>query len=242
MGLLGSNHYVRATTKNSSSSDLSGHLGAALNMDMIGRLRESLILQGVGSSSIWPAEIEKRNAPVGLPITTQADTYLATDATSFYLAQVPILSAFTGAHEEYHTPRDTIDTVNFEGAQQVSKFMALVMRGLLVSEETPDYLKVEKPAGRGSRSNLRAYLGTIPDYAQEDVKGVKISGTSKNSPAEKAGLKAGDIIVELDGKEILNIYDYSALLGALKIDVETSISVTRNEKRIKLVITPSSRD
>lgn len=248
MGLLGSSHFVRNATGGSSASDLSKKsgasitLGAALNMDMIGRLRKSLILQGVGSSSIWPAEIEKRNAPVGLTITTQADTYLATDATSFYLAQVPILSAFTGAHEEYHTPRDTIDTVNFEGAQRVSKFMALVMRGLLLSEETPDYLKVEKPAGSGSRSNLRAYLGTIPDYAQEDVVGVKISGTSKNSPAEIAGLKAGDIVVELGGKEILNIYDYSALLGALKIGEEIGISVMRNGNRIELKITPSSRD
>ena len=242
LGLLGSSSWIRQQTGNSSDSNLSGRIAAALNMDMIGRLRKSLILQGVGSSSIWPSEIEKRNAPIGLSITTRNDTYLATDATSFYLAQVPILSAFTGAHQEYHTPRDTIDTINFDGASQVSKFMALTMRGLLTSPETPDYLKVEKPESRGSRSGLRAYLGTIPDYAQEGIFGVKISGASKNSPAEKAGLKAGDIIVELGGKEILNIYDYSALIGAIKIDEKTSITVLRDGEKVPLKITPTSRD
>ncbi len=242
LGLLGSNSWIRQQTGNSSDSNLSGKVAAALNMDMIGRLRKSLILQGVGSSSIWLSEIENRNAPVGLAITTQNDTYLATDATSFYLAQVPILSAFTGAHQEYHTPRDTIDTINFEGAQQVSRFMALVMRGLLTSPEAPDYLKVEKPGSQGSRSGLRAYLGTIPDYAQGDIKGVKISGASKNSPAEEAGLQAGDIIVELGGKEILNIYDYSALISAIKIGEETSVSVLRNGERLSMKITPASRE
>ena len=97
-------------------------------MDMIGRFDNKLVLQGVGSSSSWPTEIEKRNAPIGLPITTQSDSYLATDATSFYLRGVPILNAFTGAHEDYHTPLDTIDKINFDGAAQVTKFMALLTR------------------------------------------------------------------------------------------------------------------
>ncbi|MEM7145669.1 MAG: M28 family peptidase [Verrucomicrobiota bacterium] len=255
LGLLGSSAFVRTLLKpidsntakdesesGSPSSDAKIELGAALNMDMIGRLRDSLILQGVASSSVWPSEIEKRNVPVGLPITTQDDVYLSTDATNFYLAGVPILSAFTGAHSDYHTPRDTIDLINFDGTAKTSRLMALIMRSLLTAEDTPDYQKVEKPASRGSRSGLRAYLGTVPDYAQEDVEGVKITGTSKNSPAEKAGLQAGDVIVELGGKEILNIYDYSALLGALKIDEETSITVERDGERIPLKITPASRD
>ncbi|MFN9914616.1 MAG: M28 family peptidase, partial [Pirellulaceae bacterium] len=69
---------------------------ACLNLDMIGRLRDKLVLQGVGSSTVWPSEIERRNAVVGLDVTMQNDSYLPTDASTFFLKGVPILSAFTG--------------------------------------------------------------------------------------------------------------------------------------------------
>ena len=98
-------------------------------MDMVGRLDKHLILQGVGSSNFWRGEIERRNAPVGLPLTLQDDSYLPTDASSFYMHGVPILSAFTGAHSEYHTPRDTPDRLNYDGAAQVARFMGLVAQG-----------------------------------------------------------------------------------------------------------------
>ena len=109
-------------------------IAACLNMDMVGRFEKHLILQGIGSSSIWRGEIERRNAPVGLPITLQDDSYLPTDASSFYLRGVPILSAFTGAHSDYHTPRDTPEKLNYEGAAQVARFMGLVAVGLAAGE------------------------------------------------------------------------------------------------------------
>ncbi|MCB1229618.1 MAG: M28 family peptidase, partial [Verrucomicrobiae bacterium] len=102
------------------NAGLSEHFSAYLNMDMIGRLNGKLLLQGIGSSDYWTGAIERRNAPIGLPITTQKDVYLPTDATTFYLRQVPILAAFTGAHEDYHTPRDTADKVNYEGARDIA--------------------------------------------------------------------------------------------------------------------------
>src|SRR5205814_762722 len=118
LGLLGSDHFVKTYGRGNraSNGDGAAHhqtpggepiyptIAAYLNMDMVGRLRERLILQGIGSSSIWRSEIERCNVPVGLPITLQDDSYLPTDATSFYLHGVPILAAFTGAHSEYHTP------------------------------------------------------------------------------------------------------------------------------------------
>jgi hypothetical protein len=75
---------------------------------MVGRLREQLVLQGIGSSPFWKGEIERRNAVVGLPAALQNDSYLPTDASSVSISKgIPILSAFTGSHSEYHTPRDT---------------------------------------------------------------------------------------------------------------------------------------
>ncbi|MDC0049033.1 M28 family peptidase [Verrucomicrobia bacterium] len=245
LGLLGSSHYVRANAKMffaDEDAKLDKLFAAALNMDMIGRFKNKLVLQGVGSSSRWPAEIEKRNAPIGLPITTQTDSYLATDATSFYLRGIPILNAFTGAHEDYHTPLDTVDKINFEGASKVTKFMALLTRGLITSADRPDYVAMAKPEEKGTRGGMRTYLGTIPDYSQGDIVGVKLSGVTKGAPADKAGIKGGDIIVSLSGKELKNIYDYTYVLGALKVGTETEIKVKRKGKVISLKIVPGSRD
>jgi hypothetical protein len=243
LGLLGSNHHVRSLGgETGHGGDISSKVAAYLNMDMIGRLREKLVLQGVGSSSIWPSEIEKRNAPVGLTIVTQNDSYLPTDATSFYLKNVPILSAFTGTHEEYHSPRDTAETLDYDGMARVSRFMALVARSLATSEEVPDYVRMEQPSRGAGRARLRAYLGTIPDYAQGDVVGLTLGGVTAGAPAEKAGLEGGDVVVELAGRKIENIYDYTYAIEALKIGETVTIVVLRDGERLSFKITPGSRE
>lgn len=216
-------------------------IAACINMDMVGRLDKNLVLQGIGSSSIWKSEIERRNAPVGLAITLQDDSYLPTDASSFYMQGVPILSAFTGSHADYHTPRDTPDTLNYEGTAKVAKLMGLITRSLTLRDDAPDYIAQKAPENKGTKARLRAYLGTIPDYA-EDVKGVKLGGAAKGGPADKAGARAGDIIVELAGKKIENIYDYTYAIEALKIGKKVKMVVERKGKRITLELVPGSRD
>ena len=245
LGLLGSNHYVEALAKmikGDPNAKLNGMFAACLNMDMIGRFDKSLVMQGVGSSSLWPKEIEKRNAPIGLPITTQTDAHLPTDSTAFYLKGVPSLNAFTGSHADYHMPSDTADKINYEKAAQIAKLMGLIARGIATSMDAPDYIAMEAPKNQGARTGLRAYLGTIPDYSQGDTKGVKLSGVSPIGPAAKAGVKAGDIIVKLAGKDITNIYDYTYVMGDLKIGKETTITIQRQGKDLELKITAGSRD
>ncbi|MEM9657647.1 MAG: M28 family peptidase, partial [Planctomycetota bacterium] len=254
LGLLGSDHYVKSLADASESADnpvahahggdeagsIYPAIAACLNMDMVGRLDKNLILQGIGSSSVWRSEVERRNAPVGLPITLQEDSYLPTDAASFYMRGVPILSAFTGAHSDYHTPRDTPDLLNYEGAAQVARFMGLVARSLALSESPPDYIK-QSVKQETSGGRLRAYLGTIPDYAEE-VQGVLLSGASKNGPADKAGIRSRDVIVELAGKKIENIYDYTNAIEGLKIGDPVTIVVQRGEELVSLEIIPGSRE
>ncbi len=250
LGLLGSNHFVQDFSLELQQHGRQGHSGtpglqpaivAYLNLDMIGRLRDKLVVQGVGSSSIWPGLIEQRNAPVGLALTIQNDSYLPTDATSFYMMKVPVLSAFTGSHEDYHSPRDTAEKINYEGAQRISRFMALIARDLAKRDSLPDYVAMKAPEEKGQRAGLRAYLGTIPDYAQGEVKGLKISGVSQGGPADQAGLKGGDLIVEMAGKKIENIYDYTYAIDALKIGEPVQVVVVRDGKRLTLEITPASR-
>ena len=243
MGLLGSSHFTRTfRAEDHEPSTLRPEIAAYLNMDMIGRLKKSLVLQGVGSSSVWPGLIEQHNVPIGLSITVQNDSYLPTDATSFYLKQVPILSAFTGAHEDYHTPRDTADKIDTAGAEKVVRLMAALTRNVAIREDAPDYIEMEKPAGNIGRASLRAYLGTIPDYAQGNIVGVKLSGIVKGGPASQAGLQGGDVIVELAGKKIENIYDYTYALDALSVDTPAEIVVLRKDQRMSLSVTPGSRE
>jgi hypothetical protein len=249
LGLIGSSHFANTfggaphgtTATDVTSGALYPKIAACLNLDMVGRLDEKLILQGVGSSNIWRSEIERRNVPVGLPLTLQNDSYLPTDASVFFMRGVPILSAFTGSHSQYHTPRDTPDTLNYEGAAQVARLMGLLGRSVAIREEPPDYIPQSGPENGQRRANLRAFLGTIPDYADE-VKGVKLSGVSKDGPAAKAGVRSGDVIVELAGRKIENIYDYTYAIEALKIGQRVSIVVERSGKRVESYVVPGSRE
>ncbi|MCH8966018.1 MAG: M20/M25/M40 family metallo-hydrolase, partial [Planctomycetes bacterium] len=126
LGLLGSTHFVKQLAAKAGQKDnIRSSVAAYLNMDMIGRLQEKLIVQGVGSSSIWPGEIERRNAPVGLSISTQDQAILPTDTTPFYQKGVPVLQVFTGAHGDYHSPRDTADKVNYDGLTKIARFVSL---------------------------------------------------------------------------------------------------------------------
>lgn len=214
---------------------------AYVNFDMVGRLRDNkLNLQGIGSSPTWRKLVEKRNVAAGFNLTLQEDPYLPTDTTPFYPKNIPVIAFFTGSHEEYHRPADKPETLNYEGLERIAKFARGLISDLTSGNERPAYAKVEKKDGGGGREQLRAYLGTIPDYATE-VAGVKLSGTRGGSPADKAGLKGGDIIVEFAGQKIANIYDYTYAIEAVKIGQPVKIIVLRDGKRVELTVTPEVR-
>jgi len=243
LGLLGSNHFVRTVNgTNSEATRLTPGIVAYLNMDMIGRMKETVVLQGVGSSSLWIREIERFAAPLDLAVTVQQDSYLPTDATAFYLKGVPILSAFTGAHAEYHTPRDTAEKINAEGAAKISQFMAVLTQSLATRTEAPDYVATTEPPSTVGRVSVRAYLGTIPDYTPSDTVGVTIAGVVKDGPADQAGIIGGDTIIEIARRKIENIYDYTYALDGLKIGVPVEVRVLRQGQPIILKVTPGSRE
>ncbi len=218
------------------------YIAACLNMDMVGRLQERLVLQGTGSSASWQKIVERANIPMGLSLSLQDDSYIPTDASVFFMHGVPILSAFTGNHGEYHTPRDTPEKLNYEGISKIANLMMLVCRQLISDEQPPQYVAQERPKDGQRRALLRAYLGTVPDYAQTDVKGVLLSGVAKGGPAEKGGVKGGDVIIKLAGKKIENIYDYTYAIEALKAGQEVELVVTREGKEVIVKVVPGSRD
>ncbi len=236
LGLLGSSHFVRQPPLPLDE------VSAYLNFDMVGRVRENrLNLQGVGSSPVWPRLIEQTNVVVGFDARTQLDPYLPTDASTWYLAGVPIVGFFSGNHEDYHRPTDRPDTVNYEDLERVARFAAILASKLDRLDERPGYVKVERDQKTtGEREALRAYTGTIPDYATE-VEGLRLSGVIAGGPAERAGLREGDVIVEFSGQRIANIYDYTYALGSVKIGESVKVICLRDGERLEVVITPTSR-
>lgn len=238
IGVLGSHHFVNQFKK------MSDTFAAGLNMDMIGRLRDSLNIQGVGSAEGFRALAEASTIKTGVALNLTSDPYLPTDSMSIYLAGVPSISFFTGAHNEYHTPLDKPETLNYAGLKDT---IAVVQYfGDAIAKTDKDILKYEKVESNSGKQlegrSFRIFLGTIPDYTQEGVKGVRITGVAKNSPAEKAGLVSGDVITGFDQTKIENIYDYVYTLQSVKPDVKTKILVLRNGKNEAFDITPALKD
>ncbi|MEL7062050.1 MAG: M20/M25/M40 family metallo-hydrolase, partial [Acidobacteriota bacterium] len=236
IGLLGSSRFV--DQKVLPLDEIAGYL----NFDMVGRARDNkLTLQAVGSSPAWSGLIERSNVPVGFDLTLQQDPYLPTDSSAFNGSEVPTLNFFTGAHDDYHSPRDTADKINYAGLDRVARLGALVAYRLTNLEAAPEFVTVERKAeAGGGRDTLRAYTGTVPDYTTE-VEGLLLGGVVEGGPAAEAGLRKGDVIVEFAGQEIKNIYDYTYALDAVKIDEPIQVVYLRDEERQTVTLTPRAR-
>ncbi len=240
IGLLGSAAFARGFAEGDHGTARA--VAAYINLDMIGRLRDRMLLYGVGSSSIWPSAIERSNAPIGLPIVAREDSALPTDATSFHLKGIPTLTMFTGVHPEYHTPRDRPETLSYAGLVRITRFVEALGRVVAENHEVPDFLASAEPQRLGERAGLRATLGTIPSYSEGDVSGLPISGVTRGGPAESAGLRGGDRVVEVAGGRIENIYDYTYAIDALVVGEPVGIVVSRDGERLSFEITPASRE
>ena len=235
LGLIGSSAFVESGAID--MAQVSGYL----NFDMVGMLDDNtLILQGLGSSPDWTPIIERKNILAGFDLVLQEDPYVPTDGMAVYQADVPILCFFTGIHDHYHRPTDDAQNLNYEGMVRIAD-MAKAMILDMHDAEPLAFQSVEMAQSQmGAARGFSVTLGTIPDYASQE-KGVKISGVREGAPAESAGLLKDDLIVELAGKEINDLYDYTYILGDLEAGVEVSIVVIRDGERVTLAITPAAR-
>jgi aminopeptidase YwaD len=167
------------------------------------------------------------------------DGYGPSDHSSFYAKQVPVLFFWTGTHEDYHKPSDTPDKINYEGEARVVALVRDMVRAVDADDKRPTYTQARSDNAQG-RTGFRVYLGTIPSYA-DSTDGLKLDGVRDDSPAAKAGLKAGDKIVKLAGRDVRNVYDYTYALGEMKAGQEYAVEVIRGTERLTLKITPAAR-
>jgi hypothetical protein len=202
-------------------------------MDMIGRSTDkSLQIFGVGSSADWPEIVNKANAD-SLKITQTPDGLGASDHSSFYSAKIPVLHYFTGTHSDYHRPSDDAQFINYPGTALVLKHVVHVVREL--EQLAPDKLAfTTAPVTQRRNVAMRGpTLGVLPDYGYTG-KGFRITGTSEGKLGEKLGLKAGDILTKIDGRDIKDIYDYMESLNTIKVGAELSIEILRDGKAMVL--------
>ena len=236
LGLLGATAFVKDNVLPRQS------LAAYINFDMVGRVRDNkLSVQATGSSPAWPGLIERSNVPVGFDLSLQADPYLPTDSSAFNQAEVATLNFFSGSHGDYHRPSDDPEHINYEDLERVTQLGYLVSRKVLEQDGRLQFAKVERKMEEGGgRDSVRAYTGTIPDYATE-VEGLLLSGVMEGGPAAEAGLASGDVIVEFAGQTITNIYDYTYALDAVKVDVPIKVVFMRGDEKKETTLTPRSR-
>jgi hypothetical protein len=230
-GLLGSAHFVQHPTVPR------GDIAAMVNLDMIGRAKAgpALTIGGYGTAAQWPGLVEKLNANHHLKLSTSKGGFGASDHSSFYAADIPVLFLFTGAHADYHKPSDTADRLDYPRMSEVVGFAADLARRLADLPERPTFQKVADEGG-GERRAFKVRTGVIPEFGY-DGPGLKLSGVSGGSPADKAGLKAGDVVVRFGTREIRNIYDYMYALGDHTAGETVVLVVRRGGETLELPVT-----
>jgi hypothetical protein len=269
-GLLGSNYYVNhplvslANTIAMINMDMIGRMkNRSLTIGGMGTATEwaaivdnANLLQGMSVTTThgggttpgsgMPIVVAANGQPVvdsdpakQFTLTLNADGYGPSDHSSFYAKQVPVLFFWTGTHEDYHKPSDTADKINYDDEARILGVVARIVQSIDSGEKRPTYT-LAKTESTGRSTGFRVYLGTIPNYADSN-EGLLLDGVREDSPAAKAGLKAGDRIVKLAGKDVRNVYDYTYALGEMKAGQEYDVEVMRGTERLKLKLTPAAR-
>lgn len=225
LGLLGSAEWVKEPTRPLEKA------AAMLNMDMIGRIKDDKIyIGGVGTGSAFKEVLGRAQAKSSFKIEASPGGYSSSDHTSFVSKQIPVLFFFSGLHSDYHKPSDTWEKINAEGALRLLDLVEDVSRQLASSPARPAFVSVveDRPAASGSGGGgYGAYFGSIPDFGQVE-NGVRFSDVKPGSPAAKAGLKAGDVLIQFGDLPIKNLYDFTDALRRSKVGDVVEVKVLRN--------------
>jgi hypothetical protein len=244
LGLLGSSYYVNHPLLPIEKAV------AMINMDMIGRIKDGRVfIGGSGTGANFSDLLKKLPQPEGFQFDmSETAGYGSSDHTSFTTKQVPVLFFFSGLHGDYHKPSDTWEKINAKSAAQLLGYIGGALHGLATDLPRPQYVRVLPPqsshtSGTSSSGGSGGYgpaFGSIPDFAEPPT-GVRFADVREGTPAAKAGLKAGDILVGFDGKKVQNLMDFTVLLRQKKPGDEVEVEVLRDGKPMKVKVLLTAR-
>ncbi|CAF3844392.1 unnamed protein product [Rotaria sp. Silwood1] len=227
-GLMGSKAIVEQLKKDNAN------IAAMLNMDMIGRLDSlnNLIVGGIGTSPSF-GEIVQNNKPAGFAITLDSSGVGPTDHTSFYVKNIPVLNFFTGTHTDYHKPSDDENKINYNGATKIVDYIFRIITDLDVKENL-EFTKTKTTTGK-TAPKYKVTLGVMPDY-KDYGDGLHIEAVIDNRPAQKAGLKEGDIIIKIGDCAIKEVYSYMDCLSKINSGESKKVTFLREGKQQEVTV------
>ncbi|MEN8157216.1 MAG: M28 family peptidase [Bacteroidota bacterium] len=232
IGILGSKHFT------SNPPVELDRVKTMINLDMMGRLKASndLFIGGVGTSVEGEALLGELLGERELNLSFSYNGLGPSDHAAFYIEDIPVLFISTGAHEDYHTPEDVIEKLNFDGMVAISDYVTALALELINAEDPLTFQEAgpKKTVNSNRRSSVK--LGIMPNFGQSDVKGLRIDGITSGGSADRAGMLKGDVIVAIEGKPIANIYEYMARMGALKPGMTITVDILRESKKEVVIV------
>ena len=239
LGLFGSKYFTENPT-----IDLKT-VNYMINMDMVGRLNDSskvVTIGGYGTSPTWPTVINKdyfdspvavKNKVPSLMIKFDSSGTGPSDHTSFYRKDIPVLFYFTGLHTDYHKPSDDADKINYMGEQTIIQHIYQLIESLNDKGKLA-FLKTRETQS-STNTRFSVSMGIMPDYTFSGT-GVKADGVTDGKPAQKAGIKAGDIIIGLGDNNIVSLENYMQALGKFKKGEKAKVKFKRGNEILEATV------
>lgn len=233
MGLLGSKYFVDHPPVDIERMMLMG------NLDMVGRMEEgkkSLSIGGTGTAADLDTLVKEAAAEQGFAVKLSPEGYGPSDHAAFYSRSIPVLFFFTGVHQDYHTPADDADLLNYEGSKYISDLITDILLEVAGRGEALAYQEAGPKSRPSTSKRFKVTLGIMPDVSSSETKGLRADAVIKGRPADRAGMQKGDIIVAMEGKPVGGIYEYMNRLSEFKEGQRISVEVLRGEERVVLIV------
>ena len=210
------------------------------NFDMVGRFekeKNSISISGTGTSVEADSLLKPLETKLPFAVVHAPDGYGPSDHAAFYSSNIPVFYFNTGVHTDYHTPFDDTEKLDFVAEKEIGDFATNI---IMAVDNLPKSLTFKasgkkESSGRTGR-RLKVTLGIMPDFAGTEKKGLRIDGVTKDGPADKGGMKKGDIITGINGMTVGNIYEYMSRLQKLKHGMTVNVEIIREGKNEVLII------
>ncbi len=232
MGLLGSKYFVK------NSFIKTNQIKAMIKLDMIGRMNKEnqLIVAGTGTSLEAEGVLNELSKKTSIKLKYSPDGYGASDHSSFYVENIPVFFITTGAHDDYHTPYDIYEKINYYGTKQVLEFAYLLALNIINRDKSLTFQESGIKSSENNREGLNVTFGIMPDFSSQNEIGVRADQVRKDGPAFRAGMLKGDVITAINGKPVKNIQDYMSRLKQLQKGQLVNVDIFRDGKKIVLII------